>query len=162
MKEIEAPERIGPNLKFILNSFRRITNKSTAELGITGTQSIILNYLARNAQSRPCQHDLEIKFNIKHPTATGILKRMADRGFVEFTQDQYDRRLKRIVITQKGMAATEQIKLKFDRLEGFITDDFTEEELRQLHALLDKMIANVRSQKDAMEALLNEGDSHKC
>ena len=162
MKKVETQERIGPKLKFILNSFRRIANKSTADLGITGTQSIILNYLARNAEVRPCQHDLEVKFNIKHPTATGILKRMADRGFVEFTQDQYDKRLKRIVITEKGMAATEQIKLKLDRLESFITNDFTEDELSTLHVLLDKMIANAKSQRDAVEALLGEGDGNRC
>ena len=145
MDNMENQERLAPKFKFILNSFRRITNKATADLGITGTQSVLLNYLGRNKDVHPCQHDIEVKFNIKHPTATGILRRMADRGLVEFTSDPYDKRLKRIIITKKGLEATERTKLKFHELEKAITVNLSPEELVTLHKLLDKLVANARA-----------------
>ena len=154
----EGIDRIGPKLKFIVNSFRRITNNATAQLGITGTQSVILGYLSRVPDMHPCQHDIEVKFNIKHPTATGILKRMADKGLVEFTSDPYDKRLKRIVITKKGLDATDFTKQKFYETEAAITSNFTAEEMAQLHKLLDKLVINIRSQSGAQENYADGGD----
>ena len=134
--------RLGPKVKMITNTFRRIANSSTAELGITGAQSFLLGYLALYRWSPPCQHDIEVLFNIKHPTATGILKRLAEKQFVEFKSDSRDKRLKRIVITDAGAEAAERTKSRLDELDAKLTYNFTPEEVETLHRLLDKLVAN--------------------
>lgn len=139
------PVRLGPKLKIIANSFRRIADESTHELGITGMQSFLLAYLRRSAGTPPCQHDIEERFNIKHPTATGLLARLCEKGYVEFTPDKYDRRLKRIVITEAGVNAAEQTKSRLDGMEERLTNNFSPEELSSLHALLDKLVENAKT-----------------
>ncbi len=141
----EPSERLGAKLKIISNSFRRIADESTHELGITGMQSFLLGYLLRNEADPPCQRDIETRFNIKHPTATGLLQRLGDKGFVEFKPDRYDGRLKRIVITKAGKAAAELTKSRLDRMETRLAAGFTREELLTLNALLDRVVANARA-----------------
>ena len=137
--------RLGPKLKVISNSFRRIADESTQELGITGMQSFLLGYLTANAGTPPCQHDIEERFNIKHPTATGLLARLGEKGFVEFAADKYDGRLKRIVITKTGMDAARKTKARLDAMEERLCSGFTPEELGTLHALLDRLVENAKT-----------------
>ena len=146
MEDQSFAHRLGPKVKMITNTFRRIANSSTAELGITGAQSFLLGYLALHRSEPPCQHDIEVLFNIKHPTATGILRRLAEKRFVEFKSDSYDKRLKRIVITDAGAEAAALTKTRLDELDEKLTYNFLPEELAELHRLLDKLVANACEQ----------------
>ena len=132
-------------MKIISNSFRRIADESTHELGITGMQSFLLGYLYCHRDEPPCQHDIEVRFNIKHPTATGLLERLAERDLVGFEQDGTDRRRKRIILTEKGAQAAESTKSRLDELDEGLTRGFTPEELATLHALLDRVVENAKS-----------------
>ena len=137
--------RLGQKVRFISNSFRRIADESTHELGITGMQSFLLGYLDMTSAQPPCQHDIEVRFNIKHPTATGLLERMAERGLVTFEQDGTDRRRKRILLTNEGLDAAHHTKQRLDDLEAMLSQGFTPEELMTLNALLDRMVENAKS-----------------
>lgn len=152
-------DRVGPKVKVISNAIRRTVDKSTAELGITGAQSFLLGYLERNGEKRPCQHDIEVEFNIKHPTATGILQRLAEKGYVTFEPDRDDRRLKRIVLTAEGLAAALDTKAKLDETETALVRGFTEAERTELHRLLDKLVENAR---DRVFENPTEGDETTC
>ncbi len=144
MEVTENNERLAPKIRVISNSFRRIADESTSELGITGMQSFLLAYLRRNAGSPPCQHDIEERFNIKHPTATGLMARLCEKGYVEFAPDEFDRRLKRIIITEAGIKAAEQTKSRLDSMEVGLTAGFTRNDLVTLHALLDRLVENAK------------------
>ncbi len=141
-------DRVGPKVKVISNAFRRTVDNSTAELGITGAQSFILGYLKDHTETRPCQRDIETEFNIKHPTATGLLGRLAEKGYVEFLPDEHDRRLKRIVITEAGAEAAEQTHSRLDQAEQSLVRDFSPQELAELHRLLDKLVQSAGSQRE--------------
>ncbi len=137
--------RLGQKVRRISNSFRRIADESTHELGLTGMQSFLLGYLDMNSAQPPCQHDIEVRFNIKHPTATGILERMAERGLVTFEQDGADRRRKRILLTDAGLDAARHTKERLDDLEARLSQGFTPEELVTLNALLDRVVENANA-----------------
>ena len=139
----ERDDRIGPKARVIANSFRRIADESTHELGITAVQSFLLGYLYCQRERPPCQRDIEVRFNIKHPTVTGLLERMEERGFVRFEQDGADRRRKRILLTEKGAQAAESTRQKLDALDTRLVQGFTPEELSTLNALLDRVLANI-------------------
>lgn len=141
----EPADRLGPKVKFIANSFRRIADESTHELGITGAQSFLLGYLHCHEAQPPCQRDIEERFNIKHPTATGLLDRMAERGLVYFREDESDRRRKRILLTEKGAEAAQHTKDRLDELDARLSQGFTAEELSALNALLDRVVENAKT-----------------
>ncbi len=145
MTATESTERLASKLKIISNSFRRIADESTSELGITGMQAFLLEYLRRKSGSPPCQHDIEERFNIKHPTATGLMARLCEKGYVEFKPDMYDRRMKRIFITRSGMDAAERTRSRLEGMEERLTSGFSPEELSTLHALLDKLVENAKN-----------------
>ncbi len=146
MENFDDPtDRLGPKVNVISNSFRRIADESTHELGITGVQSFLLGYLLCHRDAPPCQRDIEERFNIKHPTATGLLARLCEKGCVEFASDEYDGRRKRIVITDAGASAAERTRARLDDMEKRLTANFTSEELFTLHALLDRLVENVKS-----------------
>ncbi len=141
----EDEQKLGAKVKFISNSFRRIADESTHELGITGVQSFLLGYLYNFCPSPPCQHDIEVRFNIKHPTATGLLTRLEEKGYVRFTPDKFDRRMKRIELTEEGESAARRTKSRLDELDERLERGFTPEELRTLHSLLDRVVENAKS-----------------
>ena len=107
-------------------------------------QSFLLSYLNALGGTPPCQHDITERFNIKHSTATGLLGRLCEKGFVEFAADEYDKRVKRVVITQAGRDAAEQTKARLDGMEERLTANFSPEELGTLHTLLDKLVENAK------------------
>lgn len=139
MKEESPRDKLGHKIKVINNAYSRTMNNSLAEWDLTGSQSFILNYIAY-CDNFPCQHDIETKFNIKHPTATGILKRLAEKEYVTFIPDKNDKRLKRIVITDSGRAVSFSTRSSLDNVEAMLSSVLTEEELETLNMLLDKLV----------------------
>jgi DNA-binding MarR family transcriptional regulator len=145
----------------IANALRRAADISTSKHGITGAQSFVLSYLSRHRDPYPCQHDIEVRFNIKHPTATGILRRLSEKGFVEFRPDEYDKRLKRVVITDAGIDAVEHTRSSLDEAEAFLTSSLTPDETVELNRLLDKLVekAKLTHRESHMSPDSGEGNS---
>lgn len=146
-RKMEEPAKLGHKIKIISNAFGRIINQSMAEQGLTAAQAFILGYLARNEHMHPCQRDLEEKFHIKHPTANGILSRLQEKGLVDFLPDEYDRRIKRIVITDTGLQHAGKTREKLFKTEQDITRNMTPEDISELNRLLDIMVANTCTDK---------------
>jgi len=133
--------KLGHKFKILSNSFQRAITNSLTYWDITAAQSFVLSYLAHFADAPPSQHQIEKTFNIKHPTATGILKRLSDKGYVTFSIDEDDRRVKRIIITEAGKSVAASTRDSLDEVESTLSSALTAEELQTLHALLDKLVA---------------------
>ena len=134
--------KLGGKFKNINNAFERSLNHSLAELDITSSQSFLLGYIVQHDEKPPCQHDIEVRFNIKHPTATGILKRLAAKGFVVFLPDENDKRLKRVLATDTGREASKKVTASLDYVDSKFSSVLTSEELECLNNILDKLILN--------------------
>ena len=143
--------KLGYKMKLLSNAFHRALNNALTESGLTGAQSFILGYLFHTKDSPPCQHDIETEFNITHPTVTGILKRLQEKGYVEFRPDEADRRLKRIVITPAGSAAAAATRDKLDETENRLSSCLDAQELAELNRILDKIIALALTEQDGAE-----------
>lgn len=139
MTEDRPEEKLGHKIKLINNAYGRAMNNSLAKWDITASQSFLLAYLEHCDRS-PYQHDIEKQFNIKHPTATGILKRLAEKDYVTFIPDENDKRLKRIVITESGRNVSQSTKSSLDDLEATLSSALTEDEFKELNTLLDKLV----------------------
>ena len=109
---------------------------------LTASQGHIMAYLAHQTQP-PCPRDIEAEFRLSHPTVSGLLSRMEQKGFIELRTDPDDRRCKRIYVLPKGHACHATIHRIIAETEAKVVEGFTEEEKVQFAALLQRAISNM-------------------
>jgi len=143
MKPDVYSDKFGLKVKCISNAFDTTINRFTADMDLTSAQSYILGYLASNRDKVIYQKDLEAEFNIKHPTITGILKRLTDKGFVQCIPDERDRRFKRVVATEKGCTVQLRARDHIRETERSLLTGLTDAERAELYRLLNKVLDNV-------------------
>ena len=111
-------------------------------LELTGSQGHIMAYLA-HAKTPPCPRDLEAEFQLTHPTVSGLLSRLEQKGFVELRTDPEDRRVKRIYVLEKGRQCHEVMHNTIVSNEQRMVAGFTPEEQEILSDLLQRAIRNM-------------------
>ena len=96
--------RLGLALQRIQNTFNRNADYYARKIGLTGTQMLIIEYLASFAQNKSIyQKDIEHEFNIRKSTATNVLRLMEEKDLITKKVDQHDTRLKAIILTEKAV-----------------------------------------------------------
>ena len=109
---------------------------------LTAVQGHIMAYLA-HAKHPPCPRDLEAEFHLTHPTVSGILSRLEQKGFLELRTDPEDRRCKRIFVLEKGWQCHEVMHSTIQENERRMTEGFTPEEQEIFAGLLRRAIRNM-------------------
>ena len=109
---------------------------------LTAAQGHIMAYLA-HAKQPPCPRDLEAEFHLTHPTVSGLLSRLEQKGFIELRTDPEDRRCRRIYVLEKGWQCHELMHQIIQNNEQRMTEDFTEEERKLFSDLLQRAIRNM-------------------
>ena len=112
------------------------------KLDLTASQGHIMGYLT-HCQQPPCPKDVEERFHLSHPTVSGILSRLEQKGFVELRPDPEDRRCKRIWVLPKGMECHELMRSTILSNEERMVQGFTPEEREQFLNLLKRAIENM-------------------
>ena len=109
---------------------------------LTAAQGHIMAFLAHQ-KTPPCPRDIESEFQLSHPTVSGILSRLEQKGFIQLQSDPKDRRCKRIYVLPKGNACHELMHATILRNEQRIVDGFTPEEQELFGQLLQRAITNM-------------------
>ncbi len=112
------------------------------KMSLTASQGRVLGYVAHHPQP-PCPRDIEQDFQLSHPTVSGLLSRLEQKGFLQLRTDPEDRRCKRIYLLEKGLACQAQIHRRIDQHEAQLVRGFTPEEQDQFAALLQRAIENL-------------------
>ena len=117
--------------------FEQQTNKKEVD-ALTGTNGWIIGYIAgREAKGEAVyQRDLEAHFGITRSTAV-----------------PEDRRLRRLVLTDKAAQVTRLMEEDHQSFENTLRQGFTEAELQTLFALLDRLQGNLKKLDDKEAAL---------
>ncbi len=135
-------------LKSIVNSIcRQITKRTTCTEveHLTTMQIWIMHYLYENQCRDIYQRDLEIDFNIRRSTVTGILQVLERKGFISRQSVAHDARLKKITLTEKAVALYQGILQNIFLLEQKMTETITEEEWIVFYTVLDKIKKNIKA-----------------
>lgn len=117
----------------------------TAELEkmeLTAAQGHIMGYLT-HVKHTPCPRDVEMEFHLTHPTVSGILSRLEQKGFIELRTDPEDRRVKRIYILPKGEECRDRMHWVIADTESRMVEGFTPEEREQFSTFLNRAIQNM-------------------
>lgn len=127
------------SLKALGNQIKRHMDGS-----ITGMQYGVIKFIDSHEGNRDIfQKDIELEFNIRRSTATGILQLMEQKGLIVREPVNYDARLKKLVTTATAQAVKHDIISKFEALEKQIRTDISEEELETFFNIVDKISKNL-------------------
>ena len=111
-------------------------------MDLTAAQGHIMGYLAHQQQP-PCPRDIEKEFQLSHPSVSGILSRLEQKGFIELRTDPEDRRCKRIYILPKGKQCHDLMHNTIQSNEKRIVEGFTPQEQELFGRLLQQAITNM-------------------
>lgn len=89
------------------------------------------------------QREIADKIHIKPSTITVMLTRMEKAGLITRKQDEFDQRISRVYLTEKGIEMCEELKKIMPVLNEQCFGNFTEEEKETFKYLLEKMADNI-------------------
>lgn len=132
----------GPRFRMLHWGTDQMLTTALAQMNLTSSQGRILGYIV-HAENAPCPKDIEDFFGLSHPSVSGTLSRMKEKGFIEFRPDETDHRSKRIHLLPKGRECHSQILQSISKMESSIVSGFTPEEEALFSQLLDRAMQNI-------------------
>lgn len=112
---------------------------------VTGTHGYILGFLCRkNDACEPVyQRDLEQAFSIRRSTATEVLNTMETNGLILRESSSTDKRLKRLVVTEKGYRTHKLIVSRLNSVDEELINVLTLDEFEALKTIIEKLKNNL-------------------
>lgn len=138
-------DTFGHKFRVINNSIDKYMDwkRKREETILTRAQCGVIHYLSESPDEIVFQKDIEEIFHISGATASNMLKGMERHGMIQRVSFEGDARRKRIILTEKAMEQHNRAHRNIEHMEQCITAGMSEEEIRQLHSLLDKIIYNI-------------------
>lgn len=136
---------IGHKIRMANNAVDKYFNSSWKSTGmeLTRMQCVTLHYLKDHEGEDVFQKDLELVFSITGATATNILKVMEKEGLIIREPMPTDGRLKKLILTEKGILLNQKAHANIVRLHQGMKKNMTVEELELLGILLDRVTQNI-------------------
>ncbi|MBQ9196951.1 MAG: MarR family transcriptional regulator [Clostridia bacterium] len=125
--------------------FEQKTNKKQVD-AITGTNGWIIGYIAdQESRGNPVfQRDLENRFGITRSTASKVVSLMVQKGLVEQRPVPDDKRLRRLVLTERAQQVKQLMDEDHLNFERTLRRGLSDADVRTLFSLLDKLKDNLR------------------
>lgn len=121
---------------------KNANNELRAE-DLTFAQVHLLFTLQRQKDGICPLKELERLMGTAQSTTAGLVKRSAEKGFVELQDDPNDRRVKLAHITEKGLQVCDDTVEKIRRTEQRMVEGLSPEEADTLVELLTKVYASI-------------------
>lgn len=107
----------------------------------------ILRYLYENRKRNIYQRDLEKEFGVGRSSVTSTIQIMERDGYLKREAVEKDARLKRVVLTEKGMEAQEDIEGLVKTLNVKTLEGISEAELGTFLRVIEKLEYNLEKQQ---------------
>ena len=131
---------IGKKILILSKRIHRKLDNGTSKFGITGVQSRILGFISYNSEKKDIfQKDIEEELDIRRSSVTSVLQLMEKNGYIERVSVSKDARLKKIIITEKGIGVQRNVWNLIQELERSLIDELSDEELEILISLIDRL-----------------------
>lgn len=138
----EEDRKIGPeihctDLKLSRNLSAHVRKSGVDE--VTMMHGWIIRYLYENREQ-----DIEQRFAVGRSTVTNLIQLMEKKGFVKRESVKQDARLKKVILTEKGIASQESFEDIVEHIEEELSEGISEEELHIFYKVLDQINQNVK------------------
>ena len=145
-KEMWTGKHIGHEIHTLDMIIGRLVNayqsKVDEKAGINRMQGWIIGYLYRHSDEDVFQKDLEAEFQMARSTASGILQAMEKKNLITRESISRDARLKRLVLTPKGMEFQLEIIENFNRIQEVLGEKIPQEKLDVFLEVADQIREN--------------------
>ena len=125
-----------------IRRWRQLTEKCTTPLGLTLGEFRVLRVLSESGPSPMI--DLAKEQMITGAAMTSIVDHLEKLSLIERVRSDSDRRVVSVAISRKGQDTVKQGLALYRKLIEKATHNVTEQERRNLLAILDKMIASMQ------------------
>lgn len=133
-------------------------SKALSGLNIYRGQPEILAYLLVHGDCS--QKELAAHIGVSPASVATSIKRMCKAGFVERTEDENDRRINRLRITEKGRQVHEAGKNECGKTDAEMFRGFSREEILTLESMLTRIAENLSggeiNEEEVFEYIKNE------
>ncbi|MBS5885493.1 MarR family transcriptional regulator [Clostridium sp.] len=137
MSEIK---HIGRKINILSHKIKRRIGKVSLEYGISSMQAKILGYIFHQAPKRDIfQKTIEEEFDIRRSSVTSVLSLMEKNGLIERVSVCEDARLKKIILTDKGIEVHKSVYKEIETVEYIIYNSLSEEELELFSEILERL-----------------------
>lgn len=147
-------ERIGFEIRKLDHMLGRNMQAHVRAAGIdevTIMHGWIIRYLYMNRDRDVFQRDIEQYFSIGRSTVTNIIQLMERKGFIARESVEHDARLKKVILTEKGIQNHEMLENLIENLDAGLAEGITDEEFTVFYSVIEKLKENLTRQD------LNEG-----
>ena len=143
---METQRHLGMRVRFLSQAIHTAIERKLTALGLTGQQSFVLRFLSEHTGEPVYARDIEKRFNLTHPTVSGILQRLEAKGFLASEPDAADRRCKRVTMTPKAEECQKEIERHIQAIERTMLAGMTPEEAISFGRLLDLAYENLSNE----------------
>lgn len=151
---METQRHLGMRVRILSQTIHTAIDRKLTALGLTGQQSFVLRFLSEHTGEPVYARDIEKRFNLTHPTVSGILQRLEAKGFLASEPDVADRRCKRVTMTPKAEECQKEIERHIQALERTMVAGMTPEEAIIFGRLLDLAYENLSNEMKKEESSL--------
>lgn len=140
---MKVPYTCGAMIKYIHSVLDKKANNELRAKGLTFSQITALVLLSLSPQKQLALKDLKRDLHIAQPTATGIVRRLEQKKYVEIRADETDGRIKLIHITKAGERQSQRAHFLMQQAEAWLRSPLTDEEAKTFLVLLKKVCDGV-------------------
>ena len=151
-------ERIGFEIRRLDHMLARNIQACVKSAGldeVTLMHGWIIRFLYANRNRDIFQKDVEQHFSIGRSTVTNIIQLMEKKGFVARQSVEHDARLKKVVLTEKGIQSHETMEALIESLDMSLVEGITDGELEVFYSVIEKLKKNL-TKEDIGKGVLKE------
>ena len=140
-------DALGFEMKCMSNMITSFIGNELTKAGfdeITVTHGWVLGFLCRQRENVIFQKDIETRFGMPRSTVANIMKQFEQKGYITRQSDEKDTRLKRVVVTEKGIRVHEDTIKCIDEINRLLEDGITQEEKEVFKSMTEKMGENMK------------------
>ncbi|VYT71834.1 MarR family transcriptional regulator [Clostridium tertium] len=141
MSEIK---HVGRQINKLSHKIKRRIGKVGLEHGISGMQVKILGFIYINSSKRDIfQKNIEEEFDIRRSSVTSVLNLMEKNELIKRCSVSEDARLKKIIITDKGIEVNKLVYKEIVKIEEIISNTLSKDELDIFICNLERLNKNL-------------------
>lgn len=135
---------IGKKINILAKRIHRKIDKEVSQYGMTAVQGRILGFIFHRSDKKDIfQKDIEEELDIRRSSVTSVLQLMEKNGYIKRVSVTEDARLKKIVMTERGLEVQRKVYDSIVSIEESIRNELTNDEIKTLVNLIDRLTQKI-------------------
>ena len=122
-----------------------LMNRVYEDMGLTAAQGAVLLFILEYPDGTLCSTNIHRILGVARPTVSGLLKRLREKGYIEFRPGPKDDRQKIILVTPTARLLKEALDLRMLEMEHRVLNGITPRDEQTLRSCFRQMDRNLRA-----------------